>query len=115
SVAGYVTLNPGGGNFSPNTGTFPVSAQIGGLGALKISGNVTPPVAQNGIVILSANHTYLGGTVLDTADTIRLSGPGTLGASSGAFTFSDSGNVGSPETLDLNGTSQGVGNLSGIG
>jgi autotransporter-associated beta strand protein len=115
SLAGYVTLNPGGGSFSPNTGTLPISATIGGVGAFKVSGNASPPAAQNGTVILSANNTYLGGTVLDTADTLRLSGVGTLGASSGPLTFSDSGNVGGTAILDLNGTSQGVGNLSGIG
>ncbi|MDR3459788.1 MAG: autotransporter-associated beta strand repeat-containing protein [Verrucomicrobiae bacterium] len=115
SLAGYVTLNPGGGSFSPNTGTLPVLAQIGGVGALKITGNASPPAAQNGTVILSANNTYLGGTIVDTADILRLSGAGTLGAASGALMFSDSSNIGSTETLDLNGTSQSVGNLSGIG
>jgi autotransporter-associated beta strand protein len=114
SLAGFVTLNPGGGSFTPNSGTLPISSQISGVGFLKVVGNAVPPVAQNGTVTLSGNNLYSGGTILDTADTIRLSGTGTLGAATGSLTFSDSSNISSIETLDLNGTSQGVGNLSGV-
>jgi len=115
SLAGFMTIGAGGANFSPYTGTMPISSPIRGPGFLKIVGNATPAVAQNGTVILSGVNTYAGGTILDTADTLRLSGPGTLGAISGSFTFSDSSNLLSPQTLDLNGTSQGIGSLTGVG
>jgi autotransporter-associated beta strand protein len=49
---------------------------------------------------------------LDTADTLQLSGAGTLGAINGTFTLSDSLNS-VQGTLDLNGTSQNIGNLIG--
>lgn len=114
SLAGFITLRPGGGRFSPNTGTFPITSQIGGPGFFKVVCNVSPAVAQNGTVILSAMNNYIGGTILDTADTIQLSGTGTLGATTGSFTFSDSSSLLSPETLNLNGTSQAIGNLIGV-
>jgi autotransporter-associated beta strand protein len=110
SLGGFVTLNTGGGQFSPNTGTLPITAQIGGTGFLKVVENAA--LAQNGRVILSASNTYAGGTILDTADTLQLSGSGTLGATNGPFTLSDSLNRGQG-TLDLNGTSQRIGNLTG--
>jgi autotransporter-associated beta strand protein len=114
SLAGFVNLNPGGGSFTPNSGTMPISANISGVGPLRVVGNANPPAVQNGTVILSASNSYLGGTILDTADTLRLSGVGTLGAPTGSLAFTDSGNLSAIETLDLNGTSQGIGNLSGV-
>lgn len=114
SLAGFITLRTGGGRFSPYTGIMPITSQIGGPGFLKVVGNANPAVAQNGKVILSGVNSYAGGTILDTADTLQLSGVGTLGAITGAFTFSDSSNLLSQQTLDLNGTSQGIGNLSGV-
>jgi autotransporter-associated beta strand protein len=113
-LAGYVNLNPGGGSFTPNTGTLPISATITGVGPLRVVGNASPPAAQNGTVILSASNNYIGGTILDTANTLRLSGAGTLGALTGPLAFTDSGNLSAIETLDLNGTAQGIGNLSGV-
>jgi autotransporter-associated beta strand protein len=114
SLAGFITLEDGGGIFSPYTGTLPITSQIRGPGFLKIIGNTNPASAQNGTVIISGVNTYTGGTILDTADTLRLSGSGTLGAITASFAFTDSSNLLSAEILDLNGTSQGVGNLSGI-
>lgn len=114
SLAGFITIGAGGASFSPYTGTMPITSQIRGPGFLKIVGNGSPAVAQNGKVILSGVNTYTGGTILDTADTLQLSGSGTLGALSGSFTFSDSSNLLSDQTIDLNGTSQGIGNLSGV-
>ncbi len=60
-----------------------------------------------GTLILSGANTYSGGTNIN-AGTLMLSGSGTLGATSGALAIN--GGI-----LDLNGTSQGVGNLTGSG
>ena len=114
SLSGFIVLNSGGGSFSPNNGTLPIISQISGSGALAVVGNASPAAVQNGIVTLSGVNSYTGGTILDTADTIRLAGFGTLGASTGSFTFTDSSNLLSTETLDLNGTSQTIGNLAGV-
>ena len=114
SLSGFIVLNAGGGSFSPNTGALPIISQISGSGALAVVGNASPATVQNGIVTLSGVNSYTGGTILDTADMIRLFGFGTLGANTGSFTFTDSSNLVSTETLDLNGTSQTIGNLSGV-
>ena len=60
-----------------------------------------------GFLILSAANTYTGGTTVN--GTLQLSGAGTLGAASSALTVNTGGEV------DLNGTSQTVGNLIGAG
>ena len=60
-----------------------------------------------GALTLAAANTYGGGTTI-TQGTVRMSGAGTMGATSGGLTV-DGG------TLDLNGTSQSVGNFSGSG
>ena len=57
---------------------------------------------------LSAANSYSGGTTV-SGGMLRMSVAGTLGASSGSLTLSGSG------ILDLNGTSQLVGNLTGSG
>jgi autotransporter-associated beta strand protein len=114
SLAGFVNLRAGGARFTPNTGTMPITAQINGPGFLKVVGNANPAVPQNGTVILSGANSYTGGTILDTANTIQLSGTGTLGAITGPITFTDSSNLLSQQTLDLHGTSQGIGNLAGV-
>ena len=114
SLSGFIVLNAGGGSFSPNSGTLPILSQITGSGALAVVGNASPAAVQNGIVTLSGINSYTGGTILDTADTIRLAGFGTLGANTGSFTFTDSSNLMGTETLDLNGTSQTIGNLTGV-
>ena len=110
TLAGYVTLLTGGGifNMAGETGqTFTISAAIGGPGAFQagISGN-------SGTIQLSGVNTYTGGTFFGTTFsnylTLRLSGAGTLGSTNGPLTFN-----GTNDLLDLNGTSQGIGNLSG--
>jgi autotransporter-associated beta strand protein len=61
----------------------------------------------SGGIVLSGVNTYTGGTTV-SAGLVKLSGSGTLGATSGSLTVNGG-------TLDLNGTSQGVGNLTGSG
>jgi fibronectin-binding autotransporter adhesin len=78
-----------------------VSAIISGSNGLAINNTNT------GTTNFSGANTYSGGTTL-TAGTLKMSGTGTLGATGGSLTV-DGG------TLDLNGTSQSVGLLSGTG
>ena len=61
-----------------------------------------------GIATLTGANTYSGGTTIN-GGTVQLSGAGTLGATTGSLTFAPS----SAATLDLNGTNQGVGLLTG--
>jgi fibronectin-binding autotransporter adhesin len=61
----------------------------------------------SGTLTLSGANTYSGGTTL-SAGTLQLSDSGTLGSTSGSLTVNGA-------TLDLNGTSQGVGNFTGSG
>jgi autotransporter-associated beta strand protein len=110
TLAGFVTLGASGGSFDPFNGTTTVSSQIGGPGALSLSVGSTSTTG--GAVVLSGVNTYTGGTVINAADTLRLSGSGTLGATTGSLQFINTGNKGYG-FLDLNGTSQGIGNLSG--
>ena len=97
STAAALILNPTGGS-TTFSGTI---SDTGVLGALSLTMNGT------GTQILSGANSYNGGTTI-AGGTLRLSGAGTLGATTGALTVN--GGV-----LDLNGTSQGVGNLSGNG
>ncbi len=60
-----------------------------------------------GTLVLSGANTYTGGTVV-SAGTLKLSGAGTLGSTTGALTVNGG-------TLDLNGASQTVASLSGTG
>ena len=78
-----------------------VSAVVSGTNGLVIDNT------GSGSTVLSAANTYSGGTTLQSGS-LRLSGSGTLGATTGSLTI-DAG------VLDLNGTSQSVGSLSGTG
>lgn len=83
------------------SGDLTVSAAIGGTSGIDINNTGT------GSTILSGPNTFSGGITL-VAGTLRTSGTGTLGAAGGSLLI-DGG------TLDLNGTSQSVGFLSGTG
>lgn len=91
SGARILTLT--GSNAGANTFRPVIGDGAGGATALVKSGA--------GAWTLSGANTYTGGTTL-SAGTLKLSGSGTLGASSGALAFSGG-------TLDLGATSQSVG------
>ena len=101
------------GNSTPFTLTLNGSGTGGTtIGGIISNGGATGTTAlivnrPNGVATLSAANTFTGGTTL-TSGTLRLSGLGTLGGTSGALTVNGG-------TLDLNGTSQGVGNFTGSG
>jgi fibronectin-binding autotransporter adhesin len=106
SVSRTMNFQSGGAAFDTNgnTITFANAVGNGGTGGLTLNdSNVSP-----GMLILAAANTYTGGTTVNKG-TLRLSGAGTLGGTSGALTVNTGG------TLGLNGTNQSVGNLTGSG
>ncbi len=110
TLAGYVTLLPDGGIFQMAAGigyTFAISAAIGGSGAFQAGA-----AGEAGLIQLSGANTYTGGTIFGTSFTnsvtLQLAGSGTLGSTNSPLTFNSANDI-----LDLNGTSQGIGNLSG--
>ncbi|TPM39013.1 autotransporter domain-containing protein [Mesorhizobium sp. B2-3-4] len=76
------------------------------LSALTGSGGIDK--TDLGTLVLSGANTYTGGTTI-SAGTLKLDGAGTLGATTGALAIASGG------TLDLAGTNQIVGALSGTG
>jgi predicted alpha-1,6-mannanase (GH76 family) len=106
-----VTLRAGGGRLDPQGNSFTISALIGGAGFLRVKGSSGQT---GGTLIISGLNTYNGGTIIDAAHTVRLSGAGTLGDVGGSLTFSNSAALGYG-TVDLNGVDLGIGNLSGTG
>ena len=94
--SGSVVLN--GGNLAV-TGATTITNGISGTGGLTKSGT--------GTTILSGTNTYTGGTTI-SAGTLQVSGGSAL-ADNGAVTVS------AGATLDLNGTSETIGSLSGSG
>ncbi|MDB6019539.1 MAG: coagulation factor 5/8 type domain protein [Pedosphaera sp.] len=113
TLAGLLTLQAGGGTMDPQAfSILNLTSVIGGTGALTVAG---PSGQYGGTVRLLASNNYAGGTLINAVDTLQLSGPGTLGAISGALTMNviQGVSVGKVGTLNLNGTSQNVGNLAG--
>jgi autotransporter-associated beta strand protein len=108
---GKVTLRSGGGRLDPQGNTFTIGALIGGPGWLRVKGAAGQT---GGTLIISGLNTYTGGTVIDAAHIVRLSGQGTLGDTNGSLTFSNTVALGYG-TVDLNGTDLGFGNLGGTG
>lgn len=111
NLGGKVTLRAGGGKIDPQGNTFTFPALIGGAGALRIGANASSPL--NGTVVLSGVNTYSGGTVIEAPHTLQLTAAGTLGSPMGTLTFTNAGR--GFGTLNLNGTSQNIGNLNGAG
>ena len=95
---GGTTLTLTGANITANADATISAILDGSVGLTKLG---------NSILTLSGANNYTGGTTL-SAGTLRLSGTGTLGATTNNLTI----NAG---TLDLNGTNQIVGALNGTG
>jgi autotransporter-associated beta strand protein len=87
-----------GSNITTNADATISTVLSGSVGLTKLGAS---------ILTLSGANIYTGGTTL-SAGTLKLSGTGTLGSTSGSLTV----NAG---TLDLNGTTQTVGNFTGSG
>jgi autotransporter-associated beta strand protein len=111
TLAGYVSLAPGGGSFEPDNGLMTINAVVGGSGALSINNN--SGANTNGTVILAKANSYTGGTILNEAATLQLSGTGTLGYAAGALWINNAGH--GYGKVDLNGSNQQIGNLFGSG
>jgi T5SS/PEP-CTERM-associated repeat protein/autotransporter-associated beta strand protein len=99
-AAGDVTIGAGGAFIDSNGGAGSISSPLGGAGALTKQGA--------GSLTLTGANTYAGGTTIESG-TLQVTGTGTLGATTGALSIT------SGATLDLGGTSQTVGALSGTG
>ncbi|HWU72341.1 MAG TPA: autotransporter-associated beta strand repeat-containing protein [Sphingomonas sp.] len=99
-AAGDVTIGAGGAFIDTNGGSGSISSPLGGVGALTKQGA--------GSLTLTSANAYAGGTVIESG-TLQVFGAGTLGATTGALSVSNGA------TLDLGGTSQTVGALSGTG
>ncbi|MDB6113041.1 MAG: hypothetical protein JWR69_4791 [Pedosphaera sp.] len=114
TLAGNVLLALGGGGFDPQLNApLIVSSPIGGPGFLKLD---TAPgnASTGGTLILTSSNSYTGGTVIDANMTLKLTNAATLGASSGPLSIINTNGRGYG-ALDLNGTSQSIGNLIGTG
>ena len=76
--------------------------------ALTSAGGTLSKTGLGTLALSSAGNTYSGGTTI-TGGTLQASGAGVLGSTSGSMTVNTGG------ALDLNGTSQSVGNFTGTG
>lgn len=99
-LPGQVTIRSGGAFIDSSTFNVSIGSPLGGDGALTKQGVST--------LTLTAANTYAGGTIIE-AGTLKMDGAGTLGAPTGALAIAGSA------ALDLGGTSQTVGALSGAG
>jgi autotransporter-associated beta strand protein len=99
ATTGVTTLTLNGANTGANT--------INGILADHSSGLLAVAKSGSGQWILSGANTYSGGTTI-SAGTLQLSGSGTLGNVSGSLNVAGG-------ALDLNNTSQGVGELTSTG
>jgi len=99
-AAGDVTIGAGGAFIDSNGGSGSITSPLGGVGALTKQGA--------GSLTLTGANTYAGGTIIESG-TLQVTGTGTLGATTGALSITGGA------MLDLGGTSQTVGALSGAG
>ncbi len=116
SSARTLDFASGGATIDTNGDAVTFASPVGNSdsgGLTVVDSNSTP-----GSLTLTAANTYTGGTTIGLASfagktnvggTLIVSGSGTLGGTSGALTVNTNGN------LDLHGTSQTVGNLTGTG
>lgn len=124
-LAGIIILRSGGGVFDPqrlNSGGFTVAASISGPGGLMVASDDSN---FGGTLYLTGCNTYSGGTTINGPDTLTLANSGTPGSPDAALTFAHNGDgltipyapytTSAFGTLNLNGTSIGVGDLTGGG
>jgi autotransporter-associated beta strand protein len=109
---GHVTLRSGGGELDPQGNTFTITALIGGAGSLHIE--ATSLSLTGGTLVFSGLNSYTGGTIVDAAQTVKLSDEGTMGDPSGSLTFSNSLGYGYG-SVNLNDKNLAIGNLGGAG
>jgi fibronectin-binding autotransporter adhesin len=111
TLAGYLTLDADGGTMDPQIfSIINLTTIIGGSGALTVA---SPSGQYGGTVVLLSSNSYSGGTLVSAIDKLQLSGSGTLGSVNGDLTMNVTQGLPGTGTLDLNGTSQSVGNLTG--
>ncbi len=103
------TLNLGSSTrtITNNAGGSGITRSFGGVISGDSGSGITFAGAGNATTILGGANTYAGGTTLNSG-TLQLAAGGTFGSTTGSLAVNGG-------TLDLNGTSQGVGNLSGTG
>ncbi|HYG23901.1 MAG TPA: autotransporter-associated beta strand repeat-containing protein [Verrucomicrobiae bacterium] len=111
TLSGYINLGDGGGTFEPQSSTLTVASVITGNGPLIVDG---PSGITGGTVVLAGANAYSGLTVLNAANTLRLSESGTLGSGASSLVFSNNADRGFG-TLDLNGRNAAVNHLIGPG
>ena len=105
SNAAPFTINPATGqtyNFAGSIQTVLVRGKAGSNDKISVT------IGGDGTQIFSGANLYNGGTTMSGTGTLQLAGAGTLGATTSGLTVNSG-------TVDLNGTNQGVGNLSGGG
>jgi autotransporter-associated beta strand protein len=96
-----ITLNAGGGSILLSAADLTLGGNIGGSGGLTKIGA--------GVLVLSGSNNFAGTTTVSTG-TLRLAGGAAVGDSSAVTLATTSGT-----SLDLNGSSETIGSLSGGG
>ena len=102
---GTTTLNGVGTLNVSNNGSGSGTVILGAINDGSPSGSLIK--SGPGTLVITGASSYSGGTTI-TGGLLQVSGAGTLGNTNGSLTISNAGSM-----LDLNGTSQGVGNFSG--
>jgi len=80
-LAGYLTLNPGGGNFYPGGNTLSIPAVVDGLGGVTTLGG--------GSLVLTNANSYSGATVVNAGKLVVT----TASTGAGAFSVADGGTL----------------------
>jgi autotransporter-associated beta strand protein len=116
SLTGALTVSLADPTLNSTDRQVTIDTAITGGGSLIVTGNVnnmSVPGSHNSTATFlslgNAGNNYSGGTTINSGGRIRMSGSGLLGSTSGALTINTGG------TLDLNNTSQAVGNFTGTG
>jgi len=110
TFGGFITLKAGGGLIEPQTGTMTVSAKIGGPGPLAVFPTGSTSLSEGGTVVLTGSNSYSGGTAVNGTYILQAGNSNALGSATGSLSLVN----GSAPSLDLNGNSISIGNLSGV-